>query len=230
MISLEKSTIFRLKEKCPELKKLNLTYCSLHATLLDMPTSLRYLSVRLCEINPYDFFTSQPQNYVPYLKCLDVGGVNNFLTSEDLHIFKNLNSLRCLNLEGCFRINNGGIESIKDVIQHLEVLNVESTDISDEGVEIILKHGTMLKELFVGYNNLTDDAFDNVNIAKLPRLKTLCMRNTHVTYNSIMKFSKADINVIYDQDQVGNFLKVLVKIVSGHPTNCNHYLSHSCSY
>lgn len=231
MVLVKRQTFFDLRNKCPELKKLVLTYCCLtYVTLEDMPASLQYLSIRESEINPYKFFGVCPQQFMPNLTCLDVGGVTMFLTSQDLHIFTNLKNLRCLYLEGCFRINNGGIESMVDTLNHLEVLDVEGTDISNEGVQTIMVHGSMLKKLYIGYINIDDDAFHDKYMDLFLRLQTLCVRYTNVTSATIKKFAlrkSRTLNILSNCDAHGDYC-CFEKSPLDRYRGCSHYLSHSC--
>lgn len=229
MCVLRKTTFFNLCDTCPQLKKLVLMCCTMkYASLEDMPPTLKYLSLRKSELNPYHFFKSYPQQYTPNLTCLDLGGVITFLTSEDLHLFNRLNSLRCLYLEHCFRINDGGIESMIDLIRHLEILDVEGTDISNEGAQIIIRNGVMLKKLYLGFVSINDFVFDGVYMNMFLKLKNLCIRFTNISLDTIKKLIKNNgITIEFSADSDRNCINA-----DGTPPryfcSCNHYLSHSC--
>lgn len=230
MCVLRKTTFFSLCDRCPQLKKLVLMCCTMkYASLEDMPASLRYLSLRKSELNPYHFFKGCPQQYTPNLTCLDLGCVVTFLTSEDLHLFNRLKSLRCLYLEHCFRINDGGIESMIDLIRHLEVLDVEGTDISNEGAQIIIRNGVMLKKLYLGFAPINDFVFDGVYMNMFLKLQNLCIRFTNISIDTIKKLIKnKGITIGYSLDSDRNYISAEGTYAHNFHS-CNHYLSHSCS-
>ena len=226
MCVVKKMTFYCLRDRCPRLKTLVLMCCSLkYVSLEDMPESLCHLSLRGSELNPYNFFRSSPEQYVPHLTCLDLGGVITFLTSEDLHIFNGLKNLRCFYLEHCFRINDGGIESMMDLISHLEVLDIEGTDISNEGAQIILNNGTMLKELYIGFTSINDLVFDNMDLNLFLKLDHLCLKFTNIRLATIKKLQKENGLKIEFPLENNQFF---VRIENTYLHKCNHYQSHSC--
>ncbi|XP_055945253.1 F-box/LRR-repeat protein 12-like [Argiope bruennichi] len=189
LLSVKRNVLWKLSNKSTNLKKLVLMSCSLSVVSLeDLPSSLEHLSIRGSEIFPDVFFGLNPNMFVPHLVCLDIGGVSNFLTSQDLHVFSKLKSLRALYLEGCFRINNGGIDSIIDILPQLEVLDVEGTDISNEGALTIFNHCTNVRDLFIGHTSIDDLAFARVKTHILPHLRSFCVRNTNISSMGLHSF------------------------------------------
>ncbi|KFM75251.1 hypothetical protein X975_14904, partial [Stegodyphus mimosarum] len=215
--------------------------CSLASvSLKDMPSSLLHLSVRGSEIYPDLFFGTNPHFAVPHLTCLDIGGVSNFLTSQDLHVFSTLKSLRSLYLEGCFRINNGGIESIVTILPQLEILDVEGTDISNEGVRTIFDNCANIRELYIGHTSINDDAFSRIVKNKMPHLTFCCVRNTNISSASIHTFImhhlsnkklmvKADFDwssSIFKPSDLNSEMDDSVPYLAD--IRCHHYLNHKC--
>ncbi|GFQ96388.1 hypothetical protein TNCT_726431 [Trichonephila clavata] len=189
LLSIEKDALWRLALQSNNIKKLVLMSCSLLiVSLKDFPSSLEHLSIRGSEIYPYVFFGQNPSLYVPHLVCLDIGGVSNFLTSQDLHVFSKLKFLRALYMDGCFRVNNGGIESIIDILPQLEVLDVEGTDISDDGVITIFNFCSNIRNLYIGNTSVNDAAFSLVEAQALPHLRTLCVMNTNISSTVLHSF------------------------------------------
>lgn len=228
-VPIAKQTFYNLRTKCPQLKKLVLSACSLaYVTLEDMPASLKYLCFRRSEINPYQIFGGSPHFSAPNLTCLDVSGVSNFLTSSDLHIFTKLKSLRCLFMENVFRINDAGIESIIEILNHLEVLDVEGTDISNAGVHTILTHSPHLKELYVGHIDDVDDRAFQDYFDRLKKLRILCVTNTGITSKTTDKFANCDMKFssnfeLWCSQNVGDERSALLDFNA-----CSHYLDHVC--
>ncbi|GFT91825.1 f-box domain-containing protein [Nephila pilipes] len=189
LLSVKKNVLWKLTKQSNNLKKLVLMSCSLSSvSLKDLPSSLEHFSIRGSEIYPNVFFGPNPNLCAPHLVCLDVGGVSNFLTSQDLHVFSKLKSLRALYLEGCFRVNNGGIESIIDILPQLEVLDVEGTDISNDGAMTIFDYCINIRDLFIGHTTVDDIALSLAKVQVLPRLKTFCVRNTNISSIGLHSF------------------------------------------
>ncbi|GFT52415.1 hypothetical protein TNCV_502441 [Trichonephila clavipes] len=189
LLSIKKDTFWKLSRQSNNMKKLVLMSCSLsRVSLKDLPSTLEHISVRGSEVYPNVFLGQNPSLYVPHLVCLDVGGVSNFLTSQDLHVFNKLKFLRALYMDGCFRVNNGGIESIIDILPQLEVLDVEGTDISDEGAITIFNFCSNIKNLYLGNTSVNDMAFSLVKVQALPHLRTFCVMNTNVSSTVLHSF------------------------------------------
>lgn len=226
LLRVKKGTVYRLRTRSPKLRRLVLAGCSLQfISSEDLPPTVRYLSVRGSELNVYCFFGSQLHLHVPYLTCLDVGGVSNFFSSEDLYTFSNLQNLRCLYMEGCFRINSGGIESIVDIMPRLRVLDVEGTDVSNEGVIVILTHCVDVRELYLGHLDVDDEA-----LSRSPpnRLQKLCVKQTRITQQGIEQFvggCPKKVNLLPFE----NWNREPHVNPSIHLDFCKHYLSHSCA-
>ncbi|GIY06735.1 f-box domain-containing protein [Caerostris darwini] len=242
-MSVSQNVLWKLTNKSINLKKLILMWCSLtSASLKDLPSSLEHLSIRGSEIFPDVFFGSKPNLHAPNLVCLDIGGVSNFLTSQDLSVFSTLKSLKALYLEGCFRVNNGGIESIIDILPQLEVLDVEGTDISNEGAILILNYCCNIRDLFLGHTVVDDLALSIADMQSLSHLSSFCVRNTrissaalhaflihHLTSHKLIVrasfdcsgsckcFNTAEIPISFEIDNAFPFLAGI---------KCQHYLSH----
>ncbi|XP_054715379.1 uncharacterized protein LOC129224857 [Uloborus diversus] len=243
LLAVKRDTLWKLSIQSNRMKKLVLMSCSLSSvSLKDLPPSLLHLSVRESEIYPDLFFGSKPHLSVPHLTCLDIGGVSNFLTSQDLHVFSTLRSLRALYLEGCFRINNGGIESIVDILPQLEILDVEGTDISNDGVRTILQFCSSAKELYIGHTSIDDGAFSAVGENEMPKLSFFCIRNTNISSSGIHTFlmhhlhnQKLVVKADFDCSSNCFNLKDNYMVPGTDGTlpyvadiKCHHYLSHKC--
>lgn len=221
---LKKSTFSKLRSR--KIKKLILAKCVISSVMVrDLPPTLKHLSLWGCRIDPHQLFWN-PTNELD-VTCLDLSGVNTFFTSENLDLVLRLKNLRCLYLEDCFRINNGGIELIIDILPQLQVLDLEGTDISNYIVRMIMFYGSELKELYIGHTCIDDDAFSSIVVGSQQNLSTLCVRNTVITQTCIDKliFSfNSHIRILsrfdcpfYLPTSNLNYFK-----------SCNHYLSHVC--
>ncbi|KAK8766987.1 hypothetical protein V5799_006232 [Amblyomma americanum] len=107
------------------------------------------------------------------------------MTSVELGRLEHWPSLGALSLEGCHRVNDGGLSNILPLISHLVALDIEGTDISDHGVEMILLHGTNLRYLFLGHTACTGESFVKVSRrfrrdSRKLRLSHICLRRTLV--------------------------------------------------
>lgn len=197
--------VVELATKCPSLKKLTLKrYFDFNSTevvvwmgvtmtrshllsVKNLPKTLVHLCLRGALISPYSFFGRAPQQHLPHLKCLDVGEVNN-ITSGDIRVFSHCKNLKAIYLDGCGRINNGGLELIEDILPQLCVLDLEGTDINNSGVTFILEKCVNIKELLIGQTDVTSEAFFALKGNMAFHLKKLCIRNTYVSSHAIHYF------------------------------------------
>lgn len=249
-MSIKKDKLWKICIQSDKIKTLALTSCSLTAvSLKDFPSSLTHLCVRGSEIYPEPFFGPNPNIFLPHLTCLDIGGVSNFIQSQDVHVFTTLKSLRCLYMEGCFRINNGGIESILELLPQLEILDVEGTDISNEGAVIILNHSTNIRELFIGHTQVDDAVFLTVGRNAMPHLTSFCVMDTNITSMGLHSFLlhcltaqklavRANFAVISNFKnrisawntclEITPIVSVVDHTVPYQGNKCRHHLSHKC--
>ncbi|GFU28881.1 f-box domain-containing protein [Nephila pilipes] len=197
LMPIRKNVWKKLTRRSDNLKKLVLMSCSLKsASLKDLPSNIEHFSIRRSEIYSDVFFGPNPGLCVPHLVCLDVGGVSNVFTSEDMPAINTITSLRALYLEGCFRINNAGIEAIVGILPQLEILDVEGTDISDEGAAIIFDYCTNLRDLYIGHTRVGDIALSSAKKEALPCLETFCVRNNNVSPEGLDKFLSHRMHIL----------------------------------
>ncbi|XP_015912060.1 F-box/LRR-repeat protein 12 [Parasteatoda tepidariorum] len=239
LVIVKKSCFWQISNKSPNLKKLILVSCSLpNVSISDLPPNIFHLSIRESELSPSTFFGSQPHLSLPNLTCLDLGGCNNFLTSQDLHILTTFKCLKALYFEGCFRINNGGIESLIEILPQLETLDVEGTDISNEGVHIILDNCAKIKELFIGHTLINDRALFKCQKDAVPKLSYICVRDTNISSIGLHAFLmppyNPSITVKADFRCSSNCFKDpncshIDEVNNPSMRSCFHYMSHECS-
>lgn len=227
--SLNLSDIAR---QCDNLKTLVLKFCSLNAVALkDFPRTLNHLSIRDCTVDSVPFFGLNPSNYLPHLVCLDLGSVKDDLTSLELHRLNSLKTLKALYMEGCKRINSGGIESIHQLLQQLEILDVEGTDISDEGATFIMYNSPKMKKLYLGHTEIDDRFLQDASLNLMPDLNYLCILGSKITYTGLQNSSQgfapsAVLTVKAYPKHMFNFQYPLKLSCPEDPGKCKHYLSH----
>ncbi|XP_075747028.1 F-box/LRR-repeat protein 12 isoform X1 [Rhipicephalus microplus] len=176
-----------LAQCCPSLKVLHFTGAFLARNMVttkmsisDFPQSLTYLSLRGCFFHPAEFLRAQlGQPSLKFLQLLDLAECN-LVSSVELGRLEQWPSLRALSLEGCHRVNDGGLSNILPLLSNLVALDIEGTDIGDRGVQIILLHGLNLKLLFLGHTSCTGEAFVSVSGCRKLRLSHVCLRRTLV--------------------------------------------------
>ncbi|KAG8181578.1 hypothetical protein JTE90_017328 [Oedothorax gibbosus] len=173
------------------LKILILKYCCLDVvTLVHFPLSLDHLSIRGCNMDSAKFFGLDPSLFLPHLVSLDIGYVKNYLTSDELFRLNSLKTLKALYMEGCLRINSGGIESIHKLLPRLEILDVEGTDISNEGAIFIMNNCPKMKKLFLGHTQIDDRVFDAADKKLMPDLDYFCVIDSKITAIGLQNFFK----------------------------------------
>uniref|UniRef100_G3MNM3 F-box domain-containing protein n=1 Tax=Amblyomma maculatum TaxID=34609 RepID=G3MNM3_AMBMU len=180
-----------LAQRCPSLKVLHLTdaflACNMSTTKMsvsDLPPTLTHLSLRSSFFHPAEFFRADVGRPPPRgLLLLDLADCN-LMSSVELGRLEQWPSLGALSLEGCHRVNDGGLSNILPLISHLVALDIEGTDVSDRGVEMILLHGVNLQFLFLGHTACTGEAFLSVSRhlkgRRKLRLSHICLRRTLV--------------------------------------------------
>ncbi|KAH7959094.1 hypothetical protein HPB49_008160 [Dermacentor silvarum] len=150
----------------------------------DLPPMLTHLSLRSCFFHPAEFFRAEfGRPALRSLQLLDLADCN-LVSSVELGRLEQWPSLRALSLEGCHRVNDGGLSNILPLISNLVALDIEGTDISDRGVEMILLHGPNLRFLFLGHTSCTGEVFVSVSRQLKGRRKLglshICLRRTLV--------------------------------------------------
>lgn len=150
----------------------------------DLPPLLTHLSLRSCFFHPAEFFRAEfGRPALHSLQLLDLADCN-LVSSVELGRLEQWPSLRALSLEGCHRVNDGGLSNILPLISNLVALDIEGTDISDRGVEMILLHGLNLRFLFLGHTSCTGEVFMSVSRQLKGRRKLglshICLRRTLV--------------------------------------------------
>ncbi|XP_075543006.1 F-box/LRR-repeat protein 12-like isoform X1 [Dermacentor variabilis] len=180
-----------LTQRCPSLKVLHLTDAFLARNMTttkmsvsDLPPLLTHLSLRSCFFHPAEFFRAEfGRPALHSLQLLDLADCN-LVSSVELGRLEQWPSLRALSLEGCHRVNDGGLSNILPLISNLVALDIEGTDISDRGVEMILLHGLNLRFLFLGHTSCTGEVFMSVSRQLKGRRKLglshICLRRTLV--------------------------------------------------
>lgn len=177
-----------LAQHCPSLKVLHFTDAFLARNVVttkmsisDLPQSLTHLSLRGCFFHPAEFLRAQlgQPTSLHFLQFLDLADCN-LVSSVELGRLEQWPSLRALSLEGCHRVNDGGLSNILPLISNLVALDIEGTDISDRGVQMILLHGLNLKFLFLGHTSCTGEAFVSVSGCRKLGLSHICLRRTVV--------------------------------------------------
>lgn len=244
-----------LAKCCPSLKVLHFTDAFLarnmtttKMSISDLPPFLTHLSLRGCFFHPAEFFrTLFGRPALLSLRFLDLADCN-LVSSVELGRLEQWPSLRALCLQGCHRVNDGGLSNILPIISNLVVLDVEGTDISDRGVHMILLHGLNLKYLFLGHTSFDGEVFALVS-SQLEGLRKLglthmCLRRTLVQEEHLYRllemvpnlmwlavtsrFMSADVRARIEQAvpascQLVQFLPFYIS----ENTFCRHFLSDS---
>lgn len=199
-----------LANSCPSLEVLYVTNAFLAsnsttttATFADLPATLVKLSLRDCFFHPAEFFHTNPlRPALPHLQLLDLGRCS-LVSSIELKKLERLPQLRALCLEGCYRVNDGGISNIPHVLDNLLVLDIEGTEITDRGLCMVLGYGIHLKCLFVGHTQVTGKAFSEAlpyirrHLESSEGLTHICLRRTRVTEGHLSKLLEVSPHLVF---------------------------------
>lgn len=192
--SLSSFTLPELRTRCPSLHSLFLSDMCLAfdtngsvVTLQDFPDSLRRLGVRSSLVHTQRFFTDDPEQVLPDLVFLDLGLCNIIGTGALKRLGSWSTSLRALGLERCTRIGNDSLEQIPQLLGALSVLDLEGTEVGEEGFESVLKVARNLQHLFLGLTHFTGESLYHVAKGSLSRLRRICLRSTRVTTDAVLR-------------------------------------------
>ncbi|CAN8027652.1 hypothetical protein HPB47_022513 [Ixodes persulcatus] len=189
--SFTSKSLAYLVERCPSLQVLHLrdtfianNTVSTKVTVAELPPSLTHLVLRGSFLHPSEFFRPDPSKALRRLAFLDVSYCT-LVTSGELGRFANWTSLRALGLEGCHRVNDGGMTNVEPILRFLQAIDLEGTDVGDKGVELILTRGPGLRFLFLGHTGFTGIAFVKLAAERKLRghrfeLTRVCLRRTTV--------------------------------------------------
>ncbi|XP_023228108.1 F-box/LRR-repeat protein 12-like [Centruroides sculpturatus] len=197
--TVSQAVLSKLQKQCPDIKTLCLEEVFLGAhvngnglNICNFPRTLTCLSFKKSFLHCDKLFGTNASKYLPYLEHLDLSYCT-LVCSHDMIYFSEFKHLKKLYINGCYRINDGGLEHISSIFCNLQVLDVEETDICNNSIIAILKNGINLKELYIGHNLITDIPF--VTITKSSSLEILCLQNTLVTDCTLKSFADVFSNL-----------------------------------
>lgn len=186
-----------LSQRCPSLEVLHLTdtfiatnTVTTRVTVAELPSSLTHLVLRGSFLHPSEFFRPDPSKALRRLCLLDLSYCT-LVSSNELGRFANWTTLRALGMEGCHRINDGGINNMEPVLLGLQAIDLEGTDVSDKGVELVLTRSHCLRLLFLGHTGFTGATFVKLRAERslrghCLRLTNVCLRRTTVDEAAVM--------------------------------------------
>ncbi|XP_064479558.1 F-box/LRR-repeat protein 12-like isoform X2 [Ornithodoros turicata] len=204
--SLTSFTLPELSVRCPNLHSLFLSDMCLAfntngsvVTLNDFPPSLRRLGIRSSLLHIQKFFTDDPEQVLPDLVYLDVGLCNLMNTNALERLSSWGSSLHALGLERCTRIGDDSLERVPELLQSLVVLDLEGTGVSEEGFGRLLRTATNLQQLYVGQSKFAGQSLHLMKLGSLPKLRRICLRDTEVNADTILRLVKVaqNLEVIY---------------------------------
>ncbi|XP_070563828.1 F-box/LRR-repeat protein 12-like [Ptychodera flava] len=188
---LSNAVLQDLKERCPNLSHLEImeaNFNSLDASTL--PSSLTSLVLQYCEL-PKQWFKdlSTDDSLLPKLQCLDLS-FSTRISQADLKDICN-RPLRELKLNGCYRINDTGIQHIAETLQDLEVLELAQCDITDLSLHHISRHLKKLDKLnLADCNSLTETGVPSLSLLKNLRWLSLAHCN-RIVNTSLLNLAKS---------------------------------------
>lgn len=111
------------------------------------------------------------------------------ISNEGLAALKDLQGIKKLELSELASVNSDGLNNVLTSIKNLDIFNLFSIPLNDQGMEIIVQNNPDLKELTVRSVALTDVGIDS--IIKLNKLEVLDLReNEKFSPDAILKLAQ----------------------------------------
>ena len=192
-----------LTAKCPEIKQLSLIECDLRDIvtsncLLMRSPSLQSVSIIQCLTVTRWLSAAQ----WPKLSTLSLAKTTK-TSLVDLKIISErtswINSLVCLDLSGCYQVNDEGVRAL-NTLKQLRVLNLSDTSITDVSLQTVSSLPSLCSLHVSGVKSITSDGVRTIP-SLLPRLTLLNISNlpqiSEETVSEIVQ-TLSETNVMYD--------------------------------
>ena len=153
-------------------------FFSLQIECKELPRRLQSLILHSCLIRPGWF--AGIADTLPNLKLLNIGSSAKTTDSDLGHISK-CSGLTSLDISGCYRVSQTGVESIATSLLNLKELNLESCGaVTDLALHHIARNLKQLEVLSLGRESPKDSAIKYTNSALInyiPLMASLCQLN-----------------------------------------------------
>ncbi|KAK3590722.1 hypothetical protein CHS0354_012297 [Potamilus streckersoni] len=143
--SVSNAMLDDIRDRCPNVKELHLYYVNVNS--VDggkLPSTLHTLKLDRCSWQPRWIKSGNPS--LPNLRSLSVSHcvrVDNY----DIQEFCQYSNLEKLNLCGCYRVKDCGLQNVAENLPHLTHLDIAATSISDLSVHHISRNMKDLQHL-----------------------------------------------------------------------------------
>ena len=160
-----------MKERCPNFKELHLHFCNTDNITSDsLPPSLKKLVLHRCTWKPR--WLRGSYEHLPNLKHLDLS-CSSRVDSHDMEDVIKWPQLTTLILNGCYRINDVGIQNVVKNLSHLTRLELRATRFDELSVHHMSRN---LKEL----THLSLDNSLNMDDSSLETLASGCKKLEYI--------------------------------------------------
>ncbi|KAL3869205.1 hypothetical protein ACJMK2_041915 [Sinanodonta woodiana] len=143
--SVSNAMLDDIRDRCPNVEELHLYYVNISSfDARKLPSTLHTLKLDSCSWQPRWIKSGNPS--LPNLRSLSVSHcvrVDNF----DVEEFCQYSNLEELNLCGCYRVKDSGLQKVAQNLSHLTHLDIAVTSISDLSVHHISRNLKDLKHL-----------------------------------------------------------------------------------
>ena len=151
--TLSKALMQKLNETCSKLIEIEIEYADLNSiNVNDLRKQMEKLSFIRCEIPLKWFQPSSVNDKFANLSHLDFTGSSRICKAHLEDLNKICVNVKFLSLKKCYRIDDKALDCLVKLdifLNSLEVLNLDETSVSQEGVNIVIQQVKSLKIIYV---------------------------------------------------------------------------------
>lgn len=201
-----------LNERCPNIKHISLYLCKLHNLEMGLPASLSTIELNHCSWKPRWF--ENVHTIIPNLHTLFMEHTTR-IDNHDLDDISKITSLNVLNLNGCYRINEKGLEKITTKLTNLHTLEIAYCGCTDLILHHITRYMSKLEVLNLRHSVQITDSGVSILASGLHNLKhiniNLC---TSLTPSSVecLQAMKTLKSLVCDPSQITVKLEKLLEV------------------